>query len=166
MVLNLSQNQRQLAIRSSKEDEGKEKAVSSQRKEQTLINVNGMISFARGNPVVQPANSLLLAKDSNGIPTISKLHRSYSSNSVELHSINAQGTSRVETILRLPKSIADNGTTTLINPVEGVSDSASDKFRVVIQPNPKLYHTFKESTRPGETPMVAAWCDVQKLLSR
>lgn len=91
-------------------------------------------------PRVQTSNTSLIARDANGIPTISTLEQSSTDNALILHTFNADGQSRAETLLRLPRSIANNGSITLLNPLK----HKPGELRIVLEAAKKSYYTFDE----------------------
>ena len=99
-------------------------------------------------PSIQTSNTSFIASDANGTPTISTLQQSHFDSSLRLHTFNARGESRIETLLRLPQSIAHNGSITLLNPLKhGPGD-----IRIVLEAARQSYYTFDEETRDLKLP--------------
>ena len=76
--------------------------------------------------------------------TLSTLQLSQSRSLVELHTINYQGLSCVETLLHLSKLILNNSITTLHNQLTRGACLALDEFQIVIATTQKPCYTFNE----------------------
>ncbi|KAE9370139.1 hypothetical protein N431DRAFT_484441 [Stipitochalara longipes BDJ] len=89
---------------------------------------------------IQMSNTSFIARDANGIPTLSTLQQSSEANSLTLHTFNTHGQSRQETLLRLPSDIADNGSITLLNPLQ----HEPGELRIVLEAPKRDYYTLAE----------------------
>lgn len=99
-------------------------------------------------PSIQTSNTSFIAADASGIPTLSTLQQSHSDNSLRLHTFNARGESRIETLLRLPQSIAHNGSITLLRP----SKHTPGDIRIVLEAARQSYYTFDEEAKGLKLP--------------
>ena len=94
----------------------------------------------------QRTNGLVLARDAEGVSSISVLRKMESEGAIVLHSLREDGMSRCETLTRLPESIKSTSDIVLLNPFQG---GDSGMVRLVLNKSPQARYSIADISGNG-----------------